>query len=297
MEKKVCLITGANAGIGFETAKAIAAQGTQVWMISRNREKGEAARQVLQQQTGNKEIYVLHADLGSQDQIQQASVELKERVEQLDILINNAGTWFSKLEYTEDQIETVFAVNHLGPFLLTRELYPLLEQAPSARIINVSSDSHFNGTIQFDDLYLERAYNGMKSYAQSKLGNVLFTREFERRKPAAHISVFAVQPGLVYTDIGLKHTTWLHALAWKARRSLWRGKTPAQGAATSIYLAMEDGVEPQSGTYWDNCKPKPSSPASYNDQVAERLWEVSLDLCGLETYFPLERKAVEESSK
>lgn len=286
MNGKVCLITGGNAGIGFATAKALAQDGAEVWIMSRSLEKGEAARDQIKEATRNENIFVVQADLGSQRQIREAAAQLRQSLDKLDVLVNNAGTWISKLQYTEEGIEKVFAVNHLGPFLLTRELYPLLKKSPEARVINLSSDNHYQASIQFDDLYLEKSYHGLKSYAQSKLGNVLFTIEFNRRKPDAQVSIFAVQPGLVYTDIGLKHTTPLHAFAWKVRRTLWRGKTPAEGAATSIHLAREDNLAEQSGTYWDNCKSKPSSTEANDPEVGSRLWEKSLELCGLSTFFP-----------
>jgi len=286
MKGKVCLVTGGNAGIGFETAKALAVEGAEVWLMGRNAEKGKAARHLLVSETGNDQVHFIQADLASQGEIREASEELRQRLNQLDILVNNAGTWISKLEYTEDGIEKVFAVNHLGPFLLTRELYPLLRKASEARVINLTSGNHFQATINFDDLFLEKSYHGLKSYAQSKLGNVLFTKEFERRKPDSHISIFAVQPGLVFTDIGLKHTTLLHAIAWRLRRSLWRGKTPAEGAATSIHLSREPQVIHQSGTYWENCQPKTSSAESHDEKVAARLWEKSMELCGIDSYFP-----------
>ncbi len=286
MEGKVCLVTGGNAGIGYETAKALAADGAEVWLMSRSAEKGNAARAMLVSETGNEKIQLIQADLASQRQIRAAAEALRRKLNHLDVLVNNAGTWISKLEFTEDGIERVFAVNHLGPFLLTQELYPLLRKAPEARVINLSSNNHFQASINFDDLFLEKSYHGLKSYAQSKLGNVLFTKEFDRRKPDPHVSVFAVQPGLVFTDIGLKHTTPLHALAWRLRRSIWRGKTPAEGAATSIHLSREPEVTQHSGTYWDDCKPRSSSAESNDERVAGRLWEKSLELCGIDSYFP-----------
>ena len=230
-------------------------------------------------------MHLIQADLGIQGQVREAAGKIMSRFEKLDVLVNNAGTWFSELVRTEDGIETVFAVNHLAYFLLTRELYPLLKEAPDARVVNVASDSHFKGQIQFDDIHLERNYHGLRSYAQSKLANVLFTYEFDRRKPHDHVAINAVQPGLVYTDIGLKHTQWLHALAWKVRRSLWKGKTPAEGAATSIYLASHPEAQGQSGKYWDECKPKASSPASYDRAAAEKLWILSQELCGIADFF------------
>ncbi|MGB3547903.1 MAG: SDR family NAD(P)-dependent oxidoreductase, partial [Saprospiraceae bacterium] len=211
---------------------------------------------------------------------------VRAREERLDVLINNAGVWNSTYELTEDGIETVFATNHLAYFLLTHELYPLLAAAPHSRVINVASDSHqqIKG-MRWDDLGLKDNYHGLRSYAQSKLANVLFTYELQRRFPNDKMDAFAVQPGLVQTDIGIKGNNWLHALAWRVRRRMSGHKTPAEGAATSIYLATAPEVSGRGGTYWDDCRPKESYSGSNDPAEAERLWQESLRLCGLPSFF------------
>lgn len=282
MEGKTCVITGGNAGIGFETAKVLATKGAEVLLISRNKEKAESACQAIREQTQNQHISYLIADLGIQEEIRKVAAKIKSTHNKIDVLVNNAGTWMSKQTFTNDGIETVFAVNHLAYVLLTAELYPLLRNTSEARIINVSSDSHFNARLDFDNLYLHGRYNGLRSYALSKLGNVLFTYELHRRKKENYINVNAVQPGKVITDIGLKHTLWWHGLIWKLRRA--GGKTPLEGAATSIYLASSNEASGMSGKYWDNCAPKPSSKLSYDKKVASRLWEVSLDLLNMKDF-------------
>lgn len=283
MNQKTCVVTGANAGIGYETAKSLAQNGADVLMICRNKEKGELALKSIQKETGSNKIKLIVADLASQSQIREAAALIREMHPVVDVLVNNAGTWFSELSYTEDNIESVFAVNHLAYVLLTHQLYPALKAAPEARIVNVSSDSHFNGKIDFNNLFLKKGYNGLKSYAQSKLGNVLFTYEFDRRRPDRHIAMNALQPGLVKTDIGLKHTKWLHSLVWKLRRS--GGVSPEEGAQTSIYLATSPEAKNMSGKYWDKCQPKPSSPITYDLEVAQKLWDISLELCGIRDFF------------
>lgn len=284
--KKNCIVTGANSGIGFETARALAHHGFRVAMVCRSAEKGEAARQQILEEVAHSDVTLWIADLDEQAQIRRVAAELRDHFDRLDVLVNNAGTWRSNLEYTPDGIESVLAINHLAYFLLTHELYPLLRRAEEARVISVSSDSHFqiNGLF-LDDLFLTKRYHGLRSYAQSKLANVMFTYEFDRRRPDGHVSSYAVQPGLVQTDIGLKHTNWLHALVWRIRRRMSGNKTPAEGAATNIYLATEPSVADASGKYWDDCKPKPSSKGSYDEAAATRLWEESCRLCGIETYF------------
>ncbi len=201
----------------------------------------------------------------------------------VDRLINNAGTWFSKQELTREGVEMQFAVNHLAYFLLTHELLSGLKKSADARVVNVSSDSHFNGKIHFENLNLDGKYNGLKAYAQSKLANVLFVYQFHRINPFRNISIYAVQPGLVKTDIGLKHTLSLHALAWKIRRL--GGVSPAEGAKTSVYLASSDEVKDMSGKYWDKCNPKSSSKNSYSREDQERLWKMCEKFCGIMNYF------------
>lgn len=279
------MITGANAGIGFETAKAIASMQGEVLLVARTREKAERAKKQILAETGNGQIYTFAADMGIQADVKRLGAEIRSQFDRIDVLINNAGTFYSKLTYTVDDIETVFAVNHLGYFQLTHELYPLLQEAPSARIINVSSDSHYSGKIDLKNLSLKGRYNGLRSYAQSKLANVLFTYELDRRKLDSNISVNVLHPGLVITDIGVKNTLWWHGLIWKWRRN--SGVTVAEGAQTSIYLATSDEVEGMTGKYWYQCKAKKSSKLSYDETLATQLWDISLELSGIEDYFTL----------
>lgn len=283
MEGKTCVISGANSGIGFETTLALAHKGANIIMICRNPDKGKKAQSQIIDASGNQKVSLVVVDLSSQKSIRENTAKILQTEPVIDVLINNAGTWFSKQIYTEDGVETQFAVNHLSFFLTTHCLLPALRKAADPRIINVSSDSHFQGKMYFGNLNLDRKYHGLRAYAQSKLANVLFTYEFERRKNDPKLSIYAVQPGLVKTDIGLKHTFSLHSLAWKIRRM--GGVTPAEGAQTSIYLASSNEVQNMSGKYWDKCKPKPSSKKSYDEQDARKLWDISLQLCKIEDYF------------
>ncbi|MCB0633511.1 MAG: SDR family oxidoreductase [Saprospiraceae bacterium] len=286
MQHKRCVVTGANSGIGFETAKALAHKGAEVIMVCRSEDKGLAAQAKILENCPHDRVHLLIADMSSQQQIRELGSAIHDQYSEIDVLVNNAGTWISDLTYTEDGVETVLAVNHLAYFLLTHLLWPLLNTGEGGRIVNVASDSHKQvKQFNFADPYLTQSYHGLRSYAQSKLANVMFTYELDRRKPIDGVVTNAVQPGLVYTDIGLKRTTWLHAFAWKVRRSLWRGVTPAEGAATSIYLASQPEAAQKSGLYWDNCRPKPSSAYSYQEEDNARLWEWSLEKCGIEAYF------------
>ena len=286
MKGKNCVITGGNAGIGFETALALAKLGANIIIICRNQQKAEAAVRSIKAKSQNNTVDYILADLSSQKSIRDASKYILKEFIHLDVLVNNAGTWLSKLEFTEENIEKQFAVNHLAYFLLTSELLPALKKADDARIICVGSDSHFHGIMHFDDISLSKKYHGLRAYAQSKLANVLFTYELDRQlrsKGIKNIAINCVQPGLVKTDIGLKHTISLHGIAWRIRRM--GGVTPEKGAETSIFLASSEEVKGVSGKYWDKCTAKPSSKRSYNQKDAKQLWKLSKEMCGIANYF------------
>lgn len=286
MEGKNCIVTGGNSGIGFETALALANSGANVLIVSRNQEKAEAAVKSIKAKSQNNNVDYILADLSSQKSIRDATKYILREFDKIDVLVNNAGTWFSKLVLTEDGVERQFAVNHLAYFLLTHELLGALQKSDDGRIICVGSDSHFHGKINFDDLSLGKKYHGIKAYAQSKMANVMFVYELDKllkEREIDNISINCVQPGLVKTDIGLKHTISLHGIAWRIRRM--GGVTPAKGAETSIYLASSEEAKGQSGKYWDKCQPKPSSKRSYIQEDVSRLWDICKDLCGIKDYF------------
>jgi NAD(P)-dependent dehydrogenase (short-subunit alcohol dehydrogenase family) len=286
MEGKNCVVTGGNSGIGFETALALANSGANVIIVSRSQEKAEAAVKSIKAKSQNNRVDYVLADLSSQKSIRDAAKYIRRDFEKIDVLVNNAGTWFSELKLTEDGVERQFAVNHLAYVLLTHELLGPVQKSPDGRIICVGSDSHFHGKIHFDDLSLGRKYHGIKAYAQSKMANVMFVYELDKRlkeRKIEHVTINCVQPGLVKTDIGLKHTISLHGLAWRIRRL--GGVSPAKGAETSIYLACSEEVAGESGKYWDKCKPKPSSKRSYIEEDSSRLWDICMDLCGINDYF------------
>ena len=282
MERKTCVITGATSGIGYGIAKGMAAKGFELILIGRDPEKGRLAVSSLQSGSGAPVTYY-NIDLCSQKQIRETGEKIREYHPRIDVLINNAGVWTSRCELTEEKVEKQFAVNHLAYFLLTHLLYPNIAKGPEGRIINIGSDSHKFGKINFDDLNLEKSYHGLKAYGQSKLANLLFTYELHRKKKESHVSVYCVQPGLVKTDIGVKHTNPFHGLMWKLRRM--GGVSPEKAAETAVYLATSPEAAGRSGLYWDKCEPKPSSDRSKNPHDAARLWQVSEQLCGIQNYF------------
>jgi retinol dehydrogenase 12 len=283
MKNKNVVITGANAGLGYETARALAKMDANVMMLCRSKEKGEAAAAKIKEEYPSANLQVIPILLESQQNIRQVAGQIRQIFPVVDVLVNNAGTWISELTFTEDKVESMFAINHLAYFLLTHALYPNLILAENPRVVSVASDSHFKGKIHFDDIHLTKNYHGLKAYAQSKMANIHFMYELNRRKPVNHLSTYAVQPGLVKTDIGVKKTNWLHALAWKLRRS--GGVNPDIGAQTQIFLASDPSVHNQSGLYWDKCKPKPSSADTYKLDDAEKLWQMCCDFCKIEDFF------------
>ena len=276
--EKLALVTGATTGIGFETAKALARSGFHVLLHGRTLEKARAAASRIDEG----KVTPVHADLSDQMAIRGLADKIAANYPPLDVLVNNAGVWNSHRELSPDGIEVTFAVNHLACFLLTGLLLDRLR--PGGRIICVSSDSHKQVRgLSLKDISLKGQYHGLKSYAQSKLANVLFCYEYDRRKKDG-TTIAAVQPGLVQTDIGIKGNTWLHRLAWRVRRRMGGNKTPAQGAQTSIFLATV-ADQPPSGLYWDDSMPKRSYSSSYDETEARKLWELSEELTGFKYDF------------
>jgi retinol dehydrogenase-12 len=278
MQGKVCLVTGATAGIGLVTARELAQQGAHVVLVGRNRQKCDAAVLQLQVQTGNQQVEALLADLSSQQQVRELARQLGERHKRLDVLVNNAGgIWMTRQE-TVDGLEMTFAVNHLAYFHLTLLLLDLLKGSAPARIVNVASRAHTGATLDFDDLLSKKHYRGWQAYARSKLANLLFTYELARRIAGTGVTANALHPGFVATDFG-KGTGWRGLLLRLGARLY--AISPEQGARTVVYLATAAEVAGVNGKYFFKQKPFPSSPASYDEAAAKRLWQVSLEMVGL----------------
>lgn len=267
---KVVMLTGANAGMGKEISLGIARLGAIVVMVSRNRERGKAAVADVTQQTGNREVELLVADLSSQQSIRDLVKEFGARHDRLSVLINNAGVSLPKRQETVDGIETVFATNHLAPFLLTKLLLPLLTAGAPARIVTVSSGAHAMGKINFDDLQSARSYNEIRVYNQSKLANIMFTYELARRIAGTGVTANAVEPGFVKTNLKVPFPFSIF--------SFMRGKA-ADGARPTVFLASSPDVEGVSGSFFNSKgAATKSSKISYDDAAAKRLWQVSEEL-------------------
>jgi NAD(P)-dependent dehydrogenase (short-subunit alcohol dehydrogenase family) len=278
MEGKVCLITGATSGIGAATAMELAMLGATTIIVGRNRRKCERISQRIKRKTENEAVEFLAADLSSQQEVRYLAAEFKNRHNHLAVLINNAGAIFAKRQQTADGIEMTFALNHLAYFLLTNLLLDCLKASPSARIVVVASVAHNKGTLRFDDLQGERHYDRLEAYRQSKLANVLFAYELARRLAGTRVSVNALDPGSVATNLG-RNNSWLRT---RMRNLLVRSMVnPQEGARTVVYLASCPEVEGKTGHYFKNQKEIPSSDGSHDTSVARGLWLVSEELTGV----------------
>ena len=273
MSGKTCLVTGATSGIGKVTALALAAQGAQIVITGRNQEKLDATLQEMVAATGNEEISSLCADFSDLQQVRDMAAAYQERFARLDVLVNNAGGFFNARRKTPYGVEMSFLVNHLAPFLLTNLLLETVIASAPARIVNVSSEAHRYDKMDFDDLSFKRGYVGIKGYARSKLANVLFTYELARRLDGKNVTVNAVHPGEVATNIWKTNFSFIGPLLKWVMGFFYL--TPAEGAETSIYVASSPDVEGITGKYFSKKEPIPSSPLSYDEEVAQKLWEFS----------------------
>lgn len=280
MKGKTILVTGGNAGIGLETAKALAAKGGHVVIVSRNEQKGKDALAEINAQATGPKAELLVADLASQKQVRQLAATFIEKYDRLDVLVNNAGAFFSEYGETEDGIERQFAINHLAPFLLTNLLLDRLKASAPARVVTVASRAHYRGTINFDDVYHKKNYDGFRrAYSQSKLANVLFTIELSRKLEGTGVTATCLHPGVVSTPIAQKESSGIYRLGWSLLRPFMI--TPEQGATTSIHLASSPEVEGVTGKYFDKCKAKDVNPEAADREIAAKLWQLSEKLTEL----------------
>lgn len=279
IDGRLCLITGANSGIGRITALELAKKGFDIIMLCRNLEKGRLVRDEIKKVGKTTRVELLRCDLADQDSVVQAAREISERYDHLDVLVNNAGLFIEKEQFSPDGIELTFATNHLGPFLLTNLLLDLLRKGHNARIVTVSSAAHrFDGGFKLSELARPKSYSAWGAYGASKLANILFAKELAERLLDDGITSNSLHPGGVNTNFA-GDTASLTGLALKVLKPFFR--TPEQGAETSIYLASSPEVEHVTGLYFADKKPSTPSQQARSDYNAKQLWSLSEQLTQL----------------
>lgn len=271
LDGQVALVTGATNGIGRVTAREFARMGARTLIVARDPGRGEEAAREIREATGAP-AEVLVADLSSRDQVRSLAGEVRDRAGRLDLLVNNAGAIFAERRLSADGVEMTLALNHLAYFQLTLELLPLLRVAPEGRIVNVSSVAHERGSIDFEDLQGERRYGMWKAYAQSKLANVLFTRELARRLSGTGITANALHPGAIASGFGRNHPGFFGKLVAVGAPFL---ASPEKGARTTLHVATAPGLRGVTGRYFSSCKERAPSRAALDDDSALRLWQIS----------------------
>jgi NAD(P)-dependent dehydrogenase (short-subunit alcohol dehydrogenase family) len=274
MSQKTCLITGATSGIGRETALALAKKGFRVLAVARSEEKGKAIQAELIKVSGvNSHLYFI-CDLSLQSAIKSMAEKVRNEIEHLDVLVNNAANVYPDYTESADGIEMQWAVNHLAYVILSAEMLEWLKKAPEGRIVNVSSAAHKQGKINWDDPELHESYNATKAYAQSKLANVLFTKALSKKLLDTDVTVNCLHPGLVKTKIGNKHTNWWQGFIWSAISFF--GISDTEGAETSVFLASDPSVSNTTGEYFVKSKIAETNPICDDEDAQRKLMELSL---------------------
>jgi NAD(P)-dependent dehydrogenase (short-subunit alcohol dehydrogenase family) len=277
LQDQTILITGATSGIGRITARELARKGAQVVIVGRNPDKTQSVASEIQRSTGNPRVAMMVGDLSDLSEVRRIAAEFLQRFDRLNVLINNAGAVFFTHRISTDGFEMTLALNHLSPFLLTNLLLERLNSSTPARVISVSSMAHWGAHVNPDNLNGSRTYWGWRAYSQSKLMNILFTRELARRVGSG-VTANCLHPGFVATNFG-KSNGGIFRPLWSLVELA--AISPEQGAKTSIYLASSPEVAEVTGQYFVDCQPQRSSPESTNDDTARRLWETSFNLTRL----------------
>lgn len=277
MRGKICLVTGATSGIGYETALGLARAGAHIGIVGRDPARTQQSVRRIRAEVADATVDAFVADLSSQAEIRRLADDVRGRYPRLDVLVNNAGAIFDTRQVTVDGLERTWAFDHLGYVLLTLELLDLLKAGTPARIVNVASAAHMRGRIDFDDLEGVRRYGAMKAYSQAKLGNVLFTCALARRLKGSGVTVNALHPGVVASGFAKETGGWF-GFAWGLIRPFLI--KPEDGAKTSLFLATAPEVAEVSGRYFAKCCETPSSVYSQDRAVQERVWDLSLAQVG-----------------
>jgi NAD(P)-dependent dehydrogenase (short-subunit alcohol dehydrogenase family) len=276
MAGRTVLVTGGTGGIGLATADALAGMGAHVGVVGRDGQRARSAAERITAAHPDALIDVFVADLSSQAEVRRLAADVLAAYPRLDVLVNNAGGYWSHRHVTVDGLERTFAVDHLAPYLLTHLLLDRLIASAPARVVTVSSGAQAMGRINLDDLQGEGRYSGQRAYSQAKLANVLFTYELARRLAGTGVTANVLHPGVIDTSFGVEDSTALmRALRPLARLFM---RTPEEGARTSVRLASAPELADVTGTYFVYGGPRRSSRASYDESLARRLWDVSAAL-------------------
>ncbi|XP_071040172.1 retinol dehydrogenase 14-like [Parasteatoda tepidariorum] len=279
MKNKTVVITGANCGLGKATALELAQRGARVILACRDPEKAQKALIDVRSRSNNGVLKIMELDLSSFDSIKNFAKEFVRSEEQLDVLINNAGVFQCPFMTTKEGFEMQFGVNHLGHFLLTKLLLEKLKQSAPSRIVVVSSALYKTGCLNFETLNSKSDYDKKMAYKNSKLANALFTRELAKRLKGSDVSVYAISPGMVWTNLGRYISiSWWKMIAL-APFALFFVRTPYQGCQTILHCAISEDVEGESGCYYSNCKKEPYAKNALDDKVAKKLWDISEEYC------------------
>ena len=281
MSEKVCtgqvmIVTGANSGIGYYTAKGLAGKGATVVMVVRNMDKGEKAISEIKAATGSESVYLMHCDVSDMKSVDRFTKAFQERFMCLNVLINNAGAAFSKRQLTEEGYEKTIATNYLGLFRLSWNLLPMLKETAPSRIINIGSGMHKTGKIEFDDIMMEKKYASMKQYANSKLIVTTHTYTLARKLEGTGVTVNVVEPGFVATNLGSNMGGLRDRIAFTIVRPLQI--SAEKGAHTSIWAATEESLKEVSGKTFNKMKDISSGELTYDKSFQDKLWDWTWNL-------------------
>lgn len=276
MTGKTVVVTGATNGIGEVTALELARMGARVIGVGRSPVKCADSAERIRRETSNPLVEFMVADLSLRAQVRQLAAQVLAKTDKLDVLVNNAGAYFTRRTESAEGIEMTWALNHLGYFLLTDLLLDALKASPAGRVVNVSSDAHRMAAIRFDDVQFRKGYSGFAVYGHSKLANVMFTYELARRLEGTTVTANVLHPGFVATGFG-RNNGGLTDLAMRIT-SKFGARTPQQGAQTNIYLAASPDVQGVTGKYFTDQRAVKSSAASYDLAAAARLWALSEEM-------------------
>ncbi len=279
MKGKTCIVTGSNSGIGKETAIALAEMGATVIMAVRNLESGQAALEHILQEVNEPHIELMHCDVASRSAIEKFASEFKAKFDSLHVLVNNAGAVINRRQMTDDGFERTLAVNYLGPFLLTRELLPLLKSSAPARVVNLSSGLYKSGRVNLDDLQSEKKYSSQNVYRNAKLLLLMQTYSLARKLEGSGVTINGVLPGFVATNLGRNSGSRMQSLMFGMMKPFQL--SPKEGAETSVYAASSSEVEGQSGKCFSKKQVITTTELSNDESLQNQLWAKTIEMLGI----------------